>query len=475
MIDKPNNNNLPIRVIGVKNISKFAFFAMTASLFVTVYEYPTFAQSGKTLIFFLVTCGLFWFLPVALCSAEMATLKGDQSGGIFSWVGNTLGTKAGFAALFFQWFQVTVGFVTMLYFVIGTLSAIFDIPALNNNPWIKFSMVVGMFWLFTLLQFKGTSFTAGFAKYAFTIGIILPVGVMLVLAFIYIGKGHPVSPDFAKSNLLPKWSDFSAITAFVLAYMGVEASAPHATSLNNFKKSYPLIMIALVVVGISLSTIGGSIVSMVLVGPISSNEGLIDAFSALISPGEMSWMVLVLGGLICFGIIGQVCSWIVSPTAGLQYVATKGLLPKRFQRQNKNGVPTYILFVQGLVVTVWAAILTFGSSGNGSNMSFETAISLTVLIYLSAYIIFFISYFVVLFRHKDIPRAYEVPGGMFGKVTIASIGLLLSIVALVCAFVVPSTMSAVEAKTYIGLLLICFAITLLAPLILFYIYNKKWN
>jgi hypothetical protein len=59
-------------------MSKFAFFSMTASLFITVYEYPTFATVGKSLIFFLLLCGLGWFLPVALCSAELATIEGYQ-------------------------------------------------------------------------------------------------------------------------------------------------------------------------------------------------------------------------------------------------------------------------------------------------------------------------------------------------------------------------------------------------------------
>ncbi|MDO7203709.1 hypothetical protein Q5M85_05540 [Paraclostridium bifermentans] len=79
----------------------FAFFAMTASMVMTVYEYPTFATSGFNLVFFLLLGGILWFLPVALCAAEMATVDGWQEGGIFAWVGNTLGERFGFAAIFF--------------------------------------------------------------------------------------------------------------------------------------------------------------------------------------------------------------------------------------------------------------------------------------------------------------------------------------------------------------------------------------
>ena len=72
-----------------RTLTFFGFFAITASMVMTVYEYPSFASSGFQLVFFLIIGGILWFLPVALCAAEMATVKGWESGGIFAWVGNT--------------------------------------------------------------------------------------------------------------------------------------------------------------------------------------------------------------------------------------------------------------------------------------------------------------------------------------------------------------------------------------------------
>lgn len=139
-----------------KSLTLFGFFAITASMVMTVYEYPTFATSGFHLVFFLLLGGFLWFLPVALCAAEMATVDGWQEGGIFSWVGNTLGERFGFAAIFFQWFQITVGFVTMIYFILGALSYVFDFPALESNPFIKFIGVLVIFWGLTFSQLGGT-------------------------------------------------------------------------------------------------------------------------------------------------------------------------------------------------------------------------------------------------------------------------------------------------------------------------------
>ncbi|WP_317946249.1 amino acid permease [Carnobacterium maltaromaticum] len=456
-----------------KNISKFGFFAMTASLFITVYEYPTFADSGKTLIFFLLLCGIFWFLPVALSSAELATIEGYQDGGIFSWVGEPLGEKFGFAAIFFQWFQITVGFVTMIYFIIGTVSDVLNVPVLNTNVGVKFILVISIFWLLTALQFKGTKITEQVAKYGFSIGIVIPVLLMLVLAIKYIASGNQISKNFTDTHFFPDKSNISALVSFVLAYMGVEASAPHIADLENPKKDYPKIMFALVIVGVVLSTIGGSVVAMVSHGNISANAGVVNALKEIISPDKESPLVIILGILVSFGVMAQVSSWIVSPTEGLQFVASKGLLPKKYEEVNKHGVPVPLLIVQGIIVTAWAAILTFGSGSSGGNVSFQTAISLTVIIYLSAYILFFIAYLVIVFKKKELKREYQIPGGSKVKIFVAGSGLLLSIAAIMTAFMIPDTMSKTEGKTYITTLIFSYIVTVVAPFLFYQFYSKN--
>lgn len=452
-------------------MSKFAFFAMTASLFITLYEYPTFAASGKTLIFFLMICGIFWFLPIALCSAELATMDGNQEGGIYSWVGKPLGEKFGFASLFFQWFQITVGFVTMIYFIIGTLAYSFDLPAINNNPIFKFLCVIGIFWILTILQFKGTQATAKLAKYGFSIGVILPVAIMLVLAIKYFMDGNPVSSNFTNSSFIPKGNEIAGLTSFILAYTGVEASATHFNDLDNPNKTYPKLLILLVIVGILMSTIGGSIVSMVLGGTISSSEGVMDAVTQLISPHHISFFVKSMGVLMAFGILAQVASWIVSPTEGLRFAATKGLLPDDFTKQNKAGVPVKILLIQGVIVTIWAALLTFGSGSSGGNIAYQSAISLTVLIYLIAYILFFVSYLVVVKKHKDVKRDFQIPGGNVVKYIVATVGLLISIFAVFTSFMVPPTIPESSSGSYLTMLAIAFVVVLSIPFIWYKFYS----
>ena len=51
----------------------FGFFAITASMVMTVYEYPSFATSGFQLVFFLIIGGILWFLPVSEVGAGQDT------------------------------------------------------------------------------------------------------------------------------------------------------------------------------------------------------------------------------------------------------------------------------------------------------------------------------------------------------------------------------------------------------------------
>ncbi|MEN0589040.1 amino acid permease [Kurthia gibsonii] len=459
-----------------RSISKFGFFAMTASLFITVYEYPTFAESGVMLVFYLLLCGIFWFLPVALCSAELATVKGNQDGGLFSWVSRMMGERFGFAAIFFQWFQITVGFVTMIYFIIGALAYALNFNAINQNPVYKFIAVLLIFWACTFLQFRGTQLTARLAKVGFFVGIIIPVVLLLVLSIQYFNNGHEIASSFTKNGFFPKnQTDFAALVSFMLAYMGVEASAPHIKQLDDPKKNYPKIMIYLVIAGVVLSTIGGSVVSMVVPSDkLSLNSGVVQAFETLVLTGhpELGIFVKVAAILLTIGVLAQVSSWIVSPTEGLHFVAQKGLLPAYFKKTNKNEVPVPLIYLQGLLVSIWTAVLTFG--GGGNNVSFLTAISLTVIIYLVAYVMLFISYFLLILKakNKGLERSYNVPGGHISKIIVASSGLILSILAIVSAFIIPSELKGTKGSTYILTLTVGFIITVAIPFVFYHFYMK---
>ena len=397
-----------------KKLSLFGFFALTASMVLTVYEYPTFATSKLHLVFFLLLGGILWFLPVALCAAEMSTVEGWQNGGIFSWVSQTLGERFGFAAIFFQWFKITVGFVTMIYFILGALSYVLNFQALNTDPLLKYIGLLVIFWGLTFSQLGGTQRTAKIAKAGFVVGILIPSVILFGLAAAYFIGGNPIEIAISKKAFIPDFSQLSTLVVFVsfiLAYMGVEASASHINELENPKRNYPLAMILLVILAIALDAIGGfSVAAVIPQKELSLSAGVIQTFQSLILHfnSHLGWLVKVIALMIAFGVMGEVSSWVVGPSRGMFAAAQRGLLPNFLRKTNTHGVPVPLIMIQGVIVTIWGAVLTFG--GGGNNLSFLVAISLTVVIYLVGYLLFFIGYFVLVYKKQELKRTYNVPG-----------------------------------------------------------------
>ena len=175
--------------------------------------------------------------------------------------------------------------------------------------------------------------------------------------------------------------------------------------------------------------------------------------------------------MIALGVMGEISSWVVGPSRGMFATAQRGILPKFFRKINDAGVPVPLIIVQGLVVTVWDAVLTFG--GGSSNVSYFAAMALTVVIYLVGYLLFFAAYLVLIFKKKDLKRTYEVPGGLFGKVLISTAGLLVSVFALFISFIPPSALPASSSRAYLSVLVISFIMALIIPFLVYEIHDKK--
>ncbi len=470
-----NRPPAPARPSFARTLTFFGFFAITASMVMTVYEYPSFASSGFQLVFFLIVGGVLWFLPVALCAAEMATVEGWESGGIFAWVGNTLGRRWGFAALFFQWFQITVGFVTMAFFILAALAYVVGWDALYNDPLVMFFGVAAIVWLLTFTQLGGTKYTARISKVGFVGGIIVPVLVLLAGLVAYFATGGASQIAMTPATFVPDFGKVDTLVifaSFILAYMGVEASASHVNELKNPNRNYPLAMIALAVLTIALDALGGLAVATTLPADVLDGNlsfGVVEAFRAIyvqhIGP-EWGWVVFVVALLLALGVLAEISAWIVGPSRALLDTAHEGILPPGFKKVNKHGVSVRTVVIQAVVVTAWDAVLCGSialSGGSSSSVGYLTAIGLTVVIYLVGYVLFFLGYFVLVFRRKDVRRSFQLPGGAPFKAVVAGVGLLMTVATLVISFFPSSELDARANMGYQQTRGIAFVVSVAIP------------
>lgn len=465
----PKNNNS-------KQLTMFGFFALTASMLMSSDEYAVFAESGLQSVFFLIVCGVLWFLPVALCSAEMATVEGQTEGGVFAWVEKTLGKRFGFLAIFFQWFQVNINFITMIYFILGAISYAVNIPAVNDNPLLKTMSFLIIYWAATIFQLKGIGRTTELVKWCFILGIIIPSAITVMLAVYYVTSGGTIQFETGFSAAIPRIDSFASLVvvqSFVLAFSGIEASASHINEMKNPTRDYHIVLILLVAVAVLLDSIGGlSVAAVMSPEKLSMNTGIIQALEVMmtsISPAVV-WLVRIIAVFMALGMLGEISAWIIGPVRGIYVTAKMGIFPKYFDKVNKDNVPLRLVIMQGIIVSVIATSITlFGGSGNAA---FKLAISLTVMAYLVTYLLIFISYMVMVAKHSDWKRGFELKGGKPVKYGVSAIGLCTSMLVLILTFVPNTSAVTSNYSTYILTLVVGFLVMLTIPNI---IYNYSMD
>ena len=357
--------------------------------------------------------------------------------------------------------------------------------ALYKDPLVMFFGVAAIVWLLTLTQLGGTKYTARISKVGFVGGIIVPVLVLLAGLLIYFATGgmsqiaiSPAAfvPDFSKADTLVIFA------SFILAYMGVEASASHVNELKNPNRNYPLAMIILAVLTIALDALGGLAVATTLPASVLDGNlsfGVIEAFRAIyvehIGPA-FSWIVFAVALLLALGVLAEISAWIVGPSRALLDTAHDGILPPSFKKVNKHGVSVRTVVVQAAIVTMWDAVLCGSialSGGSSSSVGYLTAIGLTVVIYLVGYVLFFLGYFVLVLRKKSLPRSFQLPGGTPFKVIVAGVGLVMTLATLVISFFPSSNLTAQANQVYQITLFVAFAVSVALPFVI-YSQRHRW-
>lgn len=370
----------------------------------------------------------------------------------------------------------------MSFFVLAALSYVVGWDALCDNPLVMFVGVAVIVWLLTLTQLGGTRLTARISKIGFVGGIAAPVLMLMVGLIAYFATGGVSALAFDPSKIVPDFTQVDTLVifaSFVLAYMGVEASASHVNELRNPKRDYPLAMIVLCAMAILFDAVGGMAVATAL--PASTLDGdmsygVIEAFRVIFDTHfGMGWLVYVVAVLLVLGVLAEISAWIVGPSRALLETAREGVIPASFARTNKHGVSVKTVVVQAVLVTFWGAVLCGSmalSGGSSSSVAYLTAIGLTVVIYLVGYVLFFLGYLDLVFRKRELSRSFQIPGGVLVKAIVAVVGLLVTVATLVVSFFPSSELSADANVVYEITLAASFVVSVVIPFAVYALRRK---
>ncbi|MBF8263818.1 MAG: putative transporter [Parachlamydiales bacterium] len=447
---------------------------LNLSVMTSLRNLPIVSHYGYGLIFFYAVVAIGFLFPCALISAELAT-GWSRTGGIYIWVREAFGPKWGFFAVWMQWIHNVTWFPAILSFSAVTLAYIIN-PALAENKLYLISAILGGFWGTTLFNCLGLKISSWFSALGVIAGTILPGLIIIGLGMLYLALGHPMQIQFTARSLIPPLDDIQNIVflaGLFLAFGGLEVTAVHAREVQNPQRNFPRAI--LMASGIALLLYIAGALSIALVIPTSEINlvaGLMDAFQVFFADYHMSYLLTPIAIMIIFGAVGELNAWIIGPVRALHATSKHGDLPPVFQKLNKHGVPSNLLYFQGVVVTVATFVFMFMPSASSA---FWILSAMSVQIYLVMYVLMFLAAIKLRYSHNHVIRPYRIPYNMPGIWLTGGIGIISSVFAFAIGFVPPGQFETGSLLFYEGFLTFGIITMAAIPLIIFALKKESWH
>lgn len=397
---------------------------------------PISAKLGLPLVAYYLVAAFAFFIPIALVAAEMATAY-PNTGGIYIWVREAFGKRAGFITIWLQWIYNVVWYPTILSFIAATVAYLIA-PSLANDKFFLLITSIILFWIFTFINCFGMKLSSIVSVVGALIGTVVPMLGIILLAFIWILQGRPTAVNYPSTWIpdLSSISNLALFSAILFGLIGMEMSAVHAEEVRNPQRDYPRALFYSTILIIATLTLGSlSIVIVVPNDSLSVVSGLIDAYAVFFKSYHMDFMTYLIAILIILGGLSGVSAWIIGPTKGLLVSARDGSLPNRFARVNRFGAPVTILITQGIIFTFLCSIFILLDS---INAAYWILSDLSAQMALLTYIFMFASAIKLRYSHPDHPRGYTIPGGNKVIWLVSGIGIVCCIFAMIIGFVPPS-------------------------------------
>lgn len=462
-------NNKPRRVISI-----FVLAMLNVSIMASLRNLPLVAEFGLSALVFFFIVALFFLIPCALISAELAT-GWPKSGGIYIWVREGLGDRWGFMAIWMQWVHNVAWYPVIMSFVAVTLAFLIS-PELTHNRFYVLSVILIGFWGMTLLNYLGIKTSGWFSTIGVIIGTILPGLFIIFLGISWIAGGHPVETPLTWNALIPSFDsvgNFVFLAGLFLAFAGLEVSASYASDVQNPQKNYPRAIILGAVITFTLFMLGSLAIAVVIPkNEISLVAGLMDAFTIFFQKYNLSWILPIMAFLLIIGAIAEVNSWIIGPVRGLYATSIHGNLPPFFQKVNKHDVPTRLLLFQAILMSLTSLIFLYMPQVSSS---FWILTALSAQSYLIMYILMFIAAIKLRYSMPKVPRSYRVPYQNKGIWIFSSMGILASCFGILLCFVPPTGLKVGNTFTYVLLLASGLFVMCAIPMVIHSMRKPHWT
>ena len=391
----------------------------------------------RALVILLLT-PILWSLPTAFMIGELSSAL-PYEGGYYAWVRRAMGNFWGFQE---AWLSLVASIFDMAIYptlFVAYLTRLF--------PWFSYGhrgVMVGLAVVVVcaLLNIAGVRVVSTTSLWLFFL-LSSPFLLVVILSpFKYAALFHAVTtPTTSKVDMI------GGLLIALWNYMGWDNASTIATEVERPQRTYPKAMLLSVLVVALTYIVPVAAVWMTGLPATSWETGSWADIAGMLG-GPLLRIGLVVGGMIsAFGMFNAlVMSYSRLPLA----MAQDGMLPKVFAKlQPRTRAPWVAILVCAMG---WAMCLGLG---------FARLVTIDILLYGSSLTLEFIALIVLRIREPDLPRAFRVPGGLFGAIAVG-----IAPIALLGFSVVRS-----ETEQVLGMSSFAFGMILIAAGVVAYFIN----
>ena len=464
----------------VTKLSVATLAIMNVTAVVSLRGLPAEAEYGVSSAFYYLFAAIVFLIPTALVAAELAAMFSDKQGGVFRWVGEAFGKRMGFLAIWLQWVESTIWYPTVLTFGAVSLAFIgmnhtYDMTLASNRLYTLVA-VLAIYWLATFISLKGMSWVGKVSKFGGLVGTIIPAGLLVILAIVYLVSGGTSQMDF-HGSFFPDLTNFNNLvlaSSIFLFYAGMEMGGIHVKEVDNPSKNYPKAVLIGSLVTVLIFVLGTFSLGIIIPKEdINLTQSLLVGFDRYFAFIKASWLSPIIAIALAFGVLAGVLTWVAGPSKGIFAVGRAGYLPPFFQKTNKIGVQRNILLIQGAIVTLLGLLFVVMPSVQ----SFYQILSqLTVLLYLIMYLLMFAAAIYLRYNLKDVDRPFRIGGKGNGLMwIIGGLGFLGSLLAFILSFIPPGQIAVGSNAMWYSVLVIGCIVVVVAPLIIYAMRKPSWK
>jgi glutamate:GABA antiporter len=454
-----------------KILSVFSLVMITVGSVDSIRNLPTIALFGDNILFFFIASIVFFLFPSVLISAELSSAWPEQ-GGIYNWVKYAFGKQLGFLAAWFLWIENVIWYPAILLFTASTLGYLIS-PDLANNKYFLITTILVIFWSTTVINLLGMRLSAIFSSVCTIFGILLPMGVIIALGFLWIYLGKPQQVHFGLDSLFPhvKQSNlWAGVTGIMMAFCGMEIATSHASDVRNPHYAFPRAFLISTIILIITLTLGSATIAIVLPEhQINLMVGIMQIFKTFLVAYDLHIIIPIVGVVVILGSIGNLNNWVIAPTKGLVIAAKDGHLPLHFAKENRFNSPHFILMYQAIIVTLLMVVLLLIPSISGSYWLLTV---LTTQAYMVMYILMFAAALRLRFKHPSKHRPFCIPGKYFGITITAIAGIIGAGIGFMAGFIMPPDIKLGSNMQFEYILLIGLLLISAPPFIIYKFRGK---